>query len=165
MNPFRGTIYDVVGPTGVAYSMPCLLSMEIFMPRKKKVRQNKQTRKRSVIQYASINRSNPTKAEAHLWDQLKRKMKHWDVKFVSQGPLLGKYIGDFVCYELQIVIEVDGNIHKLKRVRTRDKHRTFELQFYGFKVIRFSNSMVFSNVHYVINLIERLVMREKGMTE
>ncbi len=54
-------------------------------------------------------RNESTLGEALLWNELKTKKMH-SYDFQRQKPLLN-YIVDFYCYELNLVIEVDGQYH------------------------------------------------------
>jgi very-short-patch-repair endonuclease len=52
-------------------------------------------------------RNNPTQAERILWQYLRLRQLGGH-KFRRQQPL-GNYIVDFVCLEMRIVVEVDGD--------------------------------------------------------
>ena len=60
-------------------------------------------------------RKRSTDAEKLLWKHLRSKQLEGH-KFRRQQPL-GNYIVDFVCFEKQIVIEVDGGQHAEERYR------------------------------------------------
>jgi very-short-patch-repair endonuclease len=72
--------------------------------------------KRKIIPYnpnlkqlARNLRNDSTLGEALLWKELNGKQMHgFDVH--RQKPLLN-YIVDFYCYELNLVIEIDGHYH------------------------------------------------------
>ena len=88
-------------------------------------------------------RKNQTYAESILWEQLRDRKFH-GLKYYRQYPLffdlLGKetfYIADFYCYEKQLVIEIDGSVHKFKG--TQDSRRTEIINLLGINVIRFQN--------------------------
>lgn len=57
-------------------------------------------------------RRKTTPAEDALWHRLRAKA-FLNLKFRQQHPI-GKYIADFYCHALQLVIEVDGGIILLK---------------------------------------------------
>jgi len=82
--------------------------------------------KRKIIPYnpklkefARKLRNNSTKSEIRLWQQLKRK-QFFGYDFHRQKPLLN-YIVDFYCYELNLVIELDGYSHNFEEIVTKDK--------------------------------------------
>jgi len=130
--------------------------------RRKRALRTKRIRKvkrHTIEEYAERMRKNPTRAELVLWSGLSRKMKQWDVTFVSQGVLIDRYIGDFVCYSHMLVIEVDGSIHNLKHVKNKDALRTSELNQHGYRVVRFSNSCVLRYTYMVLIQIENEIKR------
>ena len=55
---------------------------------------------------ATSLRNNPTDAERHLWQYL-RKSQLAGYKFRRQ-EVLGEYIVDFVCLKAKLIIELDG---------------------------------------------------------
>jgi len=71
-------------------------------------------------------------------------------KFRRQAPI-GKYIVDFVCFEQQLVIELDGGQHAVNQ--DYDNIRTEWLGTQGFKVIRFWNHDVMNNIEGVKEVI------------
>ena len=96
-------------------------------------------------------RKQMTPAEKKLWDILKGKSLS-GFKFRRQHPIK-KFIVDFYCHELKLVIEVDGSIHNQKDQAEYDLGRTFELEELGLKVIRFRNEEVFDLTDEVLDRI------------
>ena len=96
-------------------------------------------------------KENPTDAEVFLWQNLKSKNLS-GYKF-RQQHIIDQFIADFVCLEKQLVVEVDGGYHSLPEVEISDKQRTEILEGLGFKVIRFTNEEVISNIDGVLNEI------------
>ncbi len=90
-------------------------------------------------------RSNMTDAEKLLWRNL-RKEQIGDYKFRRQHPL-GQFILDFVCLEARLIIEVDGGHHMEQQ--EKDEERTLYLEQQGFRVLRFWNNDVLSNIESV----------------
>ena len=86
-----------------------------------------------------------TDAEQRLWYHLRLRQlgRH---KFRRQ-QLIGRYVVDFVCLERRLIVEVDGGQHDEQVAR--DVLRTAWLESQGFRVIRFWNTEVFSNVEGV----------------
>tara|TARA_R110002051_G_scaffold145817_1_gene218744 strand:- start:79 stop:3537 length:3459 start_codon:yes stop_codon:yes gene_type:complete len=110
-----------------------------------------------LLERAKEMRSNPTKAEAALWESLKGK--NLGVKFRRQH-LIADFIVDFVCLSKKLVVEVDGAIHELQH--EQDNARTEILNSRGFKVIRFNNEQVLGDVDAVVSAIgEELLNREE----
>ena len=75
------------------------------------------------------------------------KLKEKDLK---HNTLLIRYIVDFYCHKAKLVIEIDGNIHNNEKVKERDEGRTFEIENFGLKVIRFTNNQILNNIEEVI---------------
>ena len=86
-------------------------------------------------------RSNPTEAEAILWDGLRSRLCS-GFKFRRQAVVLG-WIADFYCPELRLVIELDGGYHDT-RVEA-DQHRDEVMCRAGISVLRLTNAMVTDN--------------------
>jgi very-short-patch-repair endonuclease len=78
--------------------------------------------------------------------------------FLRQRPVL-QYIADFMCFELLLIIELDGEIHDQQEVYEKDRQRDKDLEEIGFTVIRFSNWMVFNQLDEVVNVLEEYVKK------
>jgi very-short-patch-repair endonuclease len=91
-------------------------------------------------------------AEQIIWSWLRTKKLN-GVKFRRQEPI-GKYIVDFVSFEKKLIIEIDGGQHSLEENRINDIVRTEWLQSQGFRLIRFWNNEVSSNLDGVITRIK-----------
>jgi len=86
-------------------------------------------------------RRRDTRAEARLWGALRAgRLGGW--KWRRQVPL-GPYILDFVCFDADLVVEVDGGQHA-EQVGY-DTRRTAYLEAEGLRVLRFWNSAVLTN--------------------
>jgi very-short-patch-repair endonuclease len=68
------------------------------------------------------------------------------LKFRSQHPV-GHFVLDFYCPECQLVIEVDGDYHDQKA--EEDGRRTRALEAYGYRVLRFRNEEIMSDLQNV----------------
>ena len=86
-----------------------------------------------------------TDAEQRLWRFLRRKQMS-DFKFRRQHPF-GDYIIDFVCLEIMLAVEVDGGQHNERLAE--DTARTEYLKRAGFRVLRFWNNEVMSEIDSV----------------
>jgi len=84
-----------------------------------------------------------TEAEKVLWELL-RGRKVNDLKFRRQHPLKN-YIVDFFCYEIELVIELDGSYHNHPEQKEKDEIRDLHLKALGYKVLRFTNDDVFKD--------------------
>ncbi|MDX9948512.1 MAG: endonuclease domain-containing protein [Bacteroidales bacterium] len=72
----------------------------------------------------------------------------YKVKFRRQHPV-DIFVLDFYCHELKLAIEVDGEIHLSTEVREYDEGRTYELEKFGIKILRFTNEQIFENLDEV----------------
>jgi very-short-patch-repair endonuclease len=97
-----------------------------------------------------------TDAERKLWFAL-RDRRFAGFKFRRQVPI-GRFIVDFVCFEQRLVIEVDGGQHADS---VADKRRDRWFVANGFRVMRFWNNEVLSNLEGVMTLLaEALHVKE-----
>ncbi len=101
-------------------------------------------------------RSSMTKAEACLWKYVLRAGMMKGYTFRRQRPVLN-YIGDFMCKELMLIIEVDGISHDEENVLIKDAKRQAELEAAGFTVLRFSDHDILKGIEGVRRTIENFV--------
>ena len=101
-------------------------------------------------EYASENRKFQTDAERMLWRYL--SMNKLGIHFRRQH-VIGCYIADFVCLRKKLVIEVDGGYHSQSEQAIKDYYRTEDLERMGFKVIRFRNEDIETNISLVLDQI------------
>ncbi len=95
-----------------------------------------------------------TPAEMLLWEKL--KTKKLGVKFRRQH-VIEYFIPDFVSLSLKLIIEIDGKIH-LRR-KTEDEERTRLLEMLGYKVLRFKNEEVETNIAWVVQKIKDEILK------
>jgi very-short-patch-repair endonuclease len=86
-------------------------------------------------------RNHTTSAEATLWTMLKNKQVG-GYKFRRQHSI-GKYVVDFYCPEIKLVIELDGEPHADLLNIARDAERDEFISQYGITVLRYENRWVF----------------------
>lgn len=72
-----------------------------------------------------------------------------------------RYIVDFVCFELMLVIEVDGIAHDDPEAEKKDKERDSALRSVGFSVLRFSDWEVLHQLPEVSLLIQDWIAKNK----
>ncbi len=104
---------------------------------------------RKKVAAARRLRRNSTDAERALWRWL-RDRRFEGYKFRRQIPF-DPYVVDFVCDDAKLVIEVDGGQHDWNRAK--DEIRTRFIESLGFRVIRFWNNDVLSNMDGVLQQI------------
>jgi very-short-patch-repair endonuclease len=113
---------------------------------------------RNLRPNANALRKRMTKAEACLWKYALSKSKMKGYVFNRQRPVL-IYIADFMCKELDLVIEVDGGYHLEVTQREKDAKRQADLENTGFTVLRFTNEEVLKRMNMVIEAIEHEVLK------
>ena len=103
-------------------------------------------------------RKDGTKAEKLFWDHVKNR-KFNGKKFLRQHPIHFKledtrrcFIADFYCAEHKLIIEIDGKVHDNQK--EYDEYRSYALNNFGFKVIRFKNEEILDNINTVLAKIE-----------
>jgi very-short-patch-repair endonuclease len=97
--------------------------------------------------FARTLRANATDAERVLWRALRGKQM-W-ARFRRQHAL-GPYVLDFACVAQRLVVEVDGGQHNGS---ARDAVRDAWLSSRGWRVLRFWNNDVMSNMDGVLRVI------------
>ena len=125
---------------------------------KREVTKSRRVKRTVLAQKLARNlRKQPTDAEKRLWYFLHKKQLE-GLRFKRQEPI-GKYVADFVCPALRLVIEVDGGQHGIEI--EKDAARTAWLESQGYSVIRFWNNEVMENIEGVLGSIreEAAVLR------
>ncbi len=82
-------------------------------------------------------RKNMTNAENMLWLKLRRKQLKGH-QFYRQ-KIIGKYIVDFYCTKVNLVIELDGGQHYSEAGKAKGRTRDDVLIEMGIRVLRFSD--------------------------
>jgi len=98
-------------------------------------------------------RKRSTDAERLLWSRLRGKQAG-GYKFRRQQPI-GDFIVDFTCFELRLIIEVDGGGHS-EQIEA-DQKRTAWLESQGFRVVRYWNNEVLLQTQGVLEAIWQAV--------
>jgi len=111
--------------------------------------------KMTLTHLARNLRKNQTDVEQIMWLQL-RNRRFFNYKFRRQF-VIAPYIADFACLELKLIIELDGAQH-IEQAEA-DSERSLFLNQCGFRVIRFWNNDLFTNLDGVMEGI-RLVVEE-----
>jgi very-short-patch-repair endonuclease len=103
---------------------------------------------RNSLRAQQLRREAPP-AERMLWRHLSAR-KLGGYKF-SRQIQIGPFYGDLVCRTMKLVIELDGFSHEFSSVT--DEARTKYMVREGYRVMRFQNSEIFSNVDGVLTAI------------
>ena len=113
------------------------------------------------ISLAKQLRKNMTKEEKHLWYDF---LRVYPMKFTRQ-KVIGKYIADFYCAEVNLVIEIDGSQHFCKEGIEKDKIRTEYLKEYGIEVLRIANNEVNYKFEEVCEYIDYNIKIRKSVLQ
>ena len=112
-----------------------------------------------AIRRARRLRRNMTDAERVLWRALRQSLPvyHWR----KQVPL-GPYFADFASHSAKLIIEVDGGQHATETAY--DAKRTAFLHGQGFRVLRFWNNDILSNIDGVLRMVAQALPADASAT-
>jgi very-short-patch-repair endonuclease len=108
-----------------------------------------------LVETAKILRKQQTFVENILWRRLRSRQIE-GTKFRRQQPI-GEFIVDFVSFEKNMIIELDGGQHAIEK--DKDQKRDQYLRGRGFEVLRFWNNEVLENIDGVMETIRLRCMR------
>ena len=112
-----------------------------------------------IFEKAKYLRENMTMAELKLWELLKNKQLQ-GLRFRAQHPI-DIFIADFYCHSLKLVIEIDGGIHLNVEQKEYDIGREAEMNYWGIKIIRFTNEEIGEDIDQVIREINDICVKRK----
>ena len=102
---------------------------------------------RPISPHARQLRADSTDAERAIWNAV-RGRRLGGFKFKQQWTI-GPFVVDFRCWERRLVVEIDGGQHGEKRDR-----RSMEwLEAQGYRVVRFWNNDVITNLEGVLQVL------------
>ncbi len=110
--------------------------------------------------FSKQNRSNPTEAESILWQEVRNSKLGYKIR---RQHAIGIFIGDFVCLDKRLVIEIDGEYHLDNK--EYDAARTAFLKDEGFNVIRFTNQQVVNDLKKVLSEITSTLEKSPSIKE
>ena len=105
------------------------------------------------LQRARELRREMTPAEKLLWQEL--RANKLGVHFRRQQIIAG-FIVDFYCHKVDLVVEVDGDIHDLRQ--EEDAKREKALREIGLRIVRFRNDEILKNLLMVVERIKELAL-------
>ena len=113
-------------------------------------------------QLARNLRNQSTLSEILLWNELKgRRIKGY--QFMRQKPI-GKFIADFFCSELKLVLEIDGASHANPIRQLKDEKKDGYLNSLGITVLRYDDDDVKTDISGVIDhLVDWIEVAEEIM--
>jgi very-short-patch-repair endonuclease len=98
-----------------------------------------------------VMRKAPTDAERKMWWHLRHRLPLSGTHFRRQVRI-GRYIVDFASHAAKLVIEIDGGPHAEQA--SADAERTRFLEMEGYRVVRFWNNEVLTNIDGVLEAIQ-----------
>ncbi len=108
--------------------------------------------------FARDMRNNPTDAESVLWRHI--RMGQIDGHRFLRQRTIDNMIVDFLCRGRKLVIELDGGQHDQRRIA--DHIRTKRLNRLGYRVLRFWNNEVSTNIDGVLETIRQELQNTNG---
>ena len=117
---------------------------------------------KKLVPLAKELRRNMTPEERHLWYDF---LRDYPARFQRQ-KILGRYIADFYCASVKLVIELDGSQHYLGDGPAEDEARSDYLKRFDITVIRIPNNMIRTNFSGVCTYIDHAVRelrRQRGI--
>lgn len=110
--------------------------------------------KPSIFKLAKELRKMETEAEKLLWNRLS-KNQVLGLQFRRQHPI-NRFIADFYCPKIKLIIEVDGSIHEILEYQDHDIGRSDILNDFGITVIRFTNEQIIENIDSTLKQINKI---------
>ena len=87
-------------------------------------------------------------AEKLAWVLL-RDRRILGLKFRRQVPI-EKFIVDFYCHELRLIIELDGGVHNQPSRMKKDTRRNARLRHLGYQLLRVPNGIVMKDQQHLL---------------
>lgn len=107
---------------------------------------------KQLITYSRQLCSNQTNAEKLLWQKLRKRQL--GVRFQRQYVFDNKYIVDFYCASLKLIIEINGGQHNDNH---QDDIRDNYIKKRGCKILRFWNNDILENIEGCLSQITNLI--------
>ena len=107
------------------------------------------TRRLIMPELARELRQRATPSEARILEAL-RGRRLAGARFRRQQPI-GPYVVDFFCSAARLVVEIDGPIHAAHREYDEDRQQ--QLEAAGYRVLRFSDDYVMSELPSILEAI------------
>jgi len=102
-------------------------------------------------------RKNSTQGEIILWTKVLENKQMLGFQFNRQFPI-DKYIVDFICRKIKLIVEIDGYSHQFKY--NIDIERDKLLSALGYRVLRFTEKEILNDLNNVIRGIEIYVLNK-----
>jgi very-short-patch-repair endonuclease len=105
--------------------------------------------------FAKKLRRRLTDAETILWSKLQAGRPH-GYRFRRQHPI-GPFVADFASVRARLVIELDGATHGTDEEQKYDQQREAYLRKCGWRIMRFTNSDVYTSLDFVVENIHAAI--------
>jgi len=99
-------------------------------------------------------RSEDTRAEKKAWVMLKDR-RTLGLKFRRQVPI-DRYIVDFYCHEIRVIVEIDGGIHDRPGQAEWDVIKNARLEELGYRILHVANEIVIKDPETFSEMIRAL---------
>ena len=107
-----------------------------------------------IFQIAERLRWDMTATEKIIWDRVCKNQL--GVRIRRQHPVW-KFIADFYCHAVKLVIEIDGGIHLRSENQEYDISRDIILKEFKIEILRFTNPEVINETDRVIDKIKSTI--------
>ncbi|MBD0277922.1 MAG: DUF559 domain-containing protein [Flavisolibacter sp.] len=115
---------------------------------------------KTLKEFSRKLRNHSTRGEILLWEKLRAgSMRNYTSN--RQKPL-HRYIVDFYCKPLNLVIEIDGAYHLEAEQVIKDRQRQQILETMSLHFLRFSEQEVKKNIYAVLRAIENYIVAYEG---
>lgn len=95
---------------------------------------------KTVMVYRDHLEQNATKSERRFMQFLLQRKMPFQFQKMLRGYSGRWYIADFYLHDFRVVIEIDGDYHRSDDTQyVKDRERTFDLEKFGYKVLRIRN--------------------------
>ena len=94
-------------------------------------------------------RREATPEEAAMWKLLRHRRLH-GLKFRRQFPI-ETFVADFCCYDLRLIVELDGDVHEEPSQAAHDANRDAFLRSLGYGILRIPNHRLFHDPEGVVD--------------
>ena len=108
-----------------------------------------------IFQIAERLRRDMTPTERILWDRVCKNQLGARIR--RQHPIW-KFIADFYCHEVKLVIEIDGGIHLHPETKEYDISRDIILKEFQIEILHFTNEEVNNGTDLVIEKIKKTIV-------
>ena len=114
-----------------------------------------------IFERAKFLRESMTDAEKELWKLLSNN-KFMGLRFRAQHPI-NRFIVDFYCHSIKLVIEIDGGVHNIPENYEYDINREHELEKWDILVVRFSNQNVLEDMKTLTKRLIEICVERKSL--